>query len=284
MTLDFSFNKYSTLLEAIKNSNYKTLRISDYINTKEDLPEKYIILRHDVDLDPDYQLKFARLESSLGIYTSYYFRTIEKVYKEHVINEIHKMGHEVGYHYEVFTKAKGDAEKATEIFKTEQSEFSKKWHSITACPHGGSFVSSADGYSLSNILKVLPKILMGKSVFSHHVNFNLWEKHSFNEFGLIGDAYSSVDFTDILYLSDTGRSWLEKYKRLDKVVSNINPLFKVKSTDDIIDIIREEKADKIYLLVHFEQWKDTLPSWISWYAAQLIRRTGKKLVFREKMK
>jgi hypothetical protein len=279
MSLDFTFKKYSEIVKAIAESDYQLLSIADYIRAKE-LPAKFIIIRHDVDLDPFYQLKFAQLEHDFNIRTSYYFRQIEKVFKKEVVDKVAALGHEVGYHYEVFTKAKGDPKLALKIFKDEQAVFSEMWNSLTVCPHGGSFVDNADGYSLKNMIKLIPKLLSGKKVFSHHVNFDMWENNRFEDFGIIGDAYRSVDFTNMLYLSDTGRSWDQRYKRLDKVTSVINPKFDVRSSDEIIRIIKTGTVNQIYLLVHNEQWKDNYIDWLGWYAAQIIRRTGKKIIFK----
>ena len=276
--MDFTFKKYSQIVSAIAKSDYTVLKIADYIKM-DVLPEKFVIIRHDVDLDPHYQVRFAELENDIDIHTSYYFRHIDKVFIENVIDRIYKLGHEVGYHYEVFTKAGGDPVLATKLFREEQSVFAEKWQSQTVCPHGGSFVDNTDGYSLLNMVRLIPKLLSGRKVFSDHVNFNLWVKHDFNDFGIIGDAYQSVDFSDILYLSDTGRSWSDRYKRLDKVDSHVNPNFNIRSSDDIISIFRNGEVDKIYLLVHFEQWKDNFADWLGWYAAQIIRRTGKRVLF-----
>ena len=278
MNYDFSFNKYKEIIMAITRSKYEVITIEDYIRNVN-LPAKFIIIRHDVDLDPDYQLRFAEFEHLNNIRTSYYFRFIEKIYKKEVIGKVRKLGHSIGYHYEVFTKAKGDPVKAISLFREELAHFKENWDSRTVCPHGGSFVDNADGYSLKNMIKLIPKIVSGEKVFSSFSNFDIWDDHRFEEFGIAGDAYRSVDFTNILYLSDTGRSWDKRYKRLDKVNSVINPKFDIKSSDDIIRVINNHEVDKIYLLVHAEQWKDNLTDWLAWYAAQLIRRTGKKLIF-----
>jgi hypothetical protein len=284
MSLDFSYKKYKEILTAIHESGYDVVSIERYINNKDSLPEKHVIIRHDVDLDANYQLKFAELENSFGFSTSYYFRHIEGIFDKDVISKVQSLGHEVGYHYEVFTKAKGDIKKAMELFRTEQTEFNQNWGSETVCPHGGSFVATESGYSLKEIFKIIPKLLKGNSVFSKHVNFEMWKEYTFQDFGIIGDAYESVDFSDYLYLSDTGRSFKEKYKRLDKVDSNVNPKFNIKSSNDIIDVIQSSKASKIYLLVHFEQWKDNFFDWIAWYLAQVVRRNGKRIIFKMQKK
>ena len=278
MALDFTFKKYAEILTAIAHSDYKVIKIADYIQHQK-LPEKFIVIRHDVDLDPYCQLKHAELEHLHGIHTSYYFRYIDEVFNEKVINHIAQLGHEVGYHYEVFTKAKGDPVEAMKLFREEQRVFSKKWNASTVCPHGGSFVEDTDGYSFKHIIKLIPKVIAGKTVISKHVNLDMWKENKFADFGIIGDAYHSVDFSDILYLSDTGRSWQQRYKRLDKVESSINPKFNIRSSNDIIRVINNQEASKIYLLIHFEQWKDNFKDWMAWYAAQIVRRVGKRIIF-----
>ncbi len=278
MSLDFTYNKYKEIITAIAKSDYEVITINDYI-VRPALPEKFIIIRHDVDLDPFYQLKFAELEQQHGIYTSYYFRYVDKVYKKEIIDQVFNWGHEVGYHYEVFTKARGNESKAIEIFRDELQVFQNNWNIKTICPHGGSFVDNIDGYALKDIIKLIPKLFSGNKIFSNWSNFDLWSKYRFEDFQLNGDAYKSIDFSDILYLSDTGRSWDHKYKRLDKVNSKINPEFLLKKSDEIIRLIKNGAVNKIYLLVHFEQWKDKFPDWLSWYAAQIIRRNGKKILF-----
>lgn len=278
MKFDFSYSKYEEIIAAISQSKYEVITIEDYIKNSS-LPEKFIIIRHDVDLDPFYQVKFAELEHQHQIRTTYYYRFIDKIFKRELIDKVYQLGHSVGYHYEVFTKAKGDPVKAMEIFRDELSNFKKYWDSKTVCPHGGSFVDHTDGYSLKNMVKLVPKLITGKKVFSSFTNFDIWDNHKFEEFGIIGDAYRSVDFTNILYLSDTGRSWDKRYKRLDKVSSTVNAKFDIKTSDDIIKVIEKQEADKIYLLVHVEQWKDNMSDWLAWYGAQLIRRIGKKMIF-----
>ena len=81
MNYDFSFNKYKEIVMAITRSQYEVITIEDYIR-KVNLPKKFIIIRHDVDLDPYYQLQFAEFEHLNDIRTSYYFRFIEKILKK----------------------------------------------------------------------------------------------------------------------------------------------------------------------------------------------------------
>ncbi len=61
----------------------------------------------------------ARVEQELGIRATYYFRMNGTVFRPEIMREIEGMGHEVGYHYEVLGKAKGDHEMAIKMFEKE---------------------------------------------------------------------------------------------------------------------------------------------------------------------
>ena len=52
----------------------------------------------------------------------------------------------------------------------------------------------------------------------------------------------------------------------------------VNSTDQIMSIIESNKFSKIYILVHFEQWKSSFKDWQIWYFSQLLRRNAKLFV------
>ena len=175
------------------------------------------------------------------------------------------------------TKARGDITKAIEIFRSELKYFQNKWDTVTICPHGGATVENVNAYSLRDLFNLPFKLLSNKNIFSSWNNSKIWDTHRVNDFGLIGDAYLSIDFDNILYLSDTGRSWSNKYKMKDIVGRSNNPYqhVKIKRTNDIIDLINEETVKHIYILAHVEQWKDKFRDWLEWYMAQQIRRKGK---------
>ncbi len=278
MSLDFSFKKYNELLNAICKSGYQCLTMSEYLSNNIK-PERFILLRHDVDLDPFHQLNFAKAEAALNIQASYYFRHTPMIFQPHLLKEIHSMNHEVGYHYEVVTKARGDIKKAVEIFETELEEFRNFVPVSTVCPHGGSFLETQNGYSLKNMLGLIPKIFSSDKIFSHWDNFTIWNKINFQNLVLKGDAFHSPDYNTITYFSDTGRSWKQKFKRLDKVKTYNHNEIPIKNTDSLIHLIQQAHVKQMYILIHTEQWKHTFAGWLSWYLSQIIRRTGKKLIF-----
>ena len=61
-------------------------------------------------------------------------------------------------------------------------------------------------------------ICMHGSPFSKYDNRSLWEKYDYKELGIIGEPYFDIDFSKVLYLTDTGRKWDgEKVSIRDKV-------------------------------------------------------------------
>ena len=257
MGLDFTPAKYEDLLKAISKSDYPVIRIKDFFKL-EKKPDNYIILRHDVDLNANHQLYFSEFDHT-------------------VMSRINNSGHEVGYHYETMAKGRGDLKKALNIFLRESNHFLKYNKRITICPHGGYTLPGANGYTFSGMLRLFLKFISGEDIFSKWKSADLWNHYQINKLKslVIADAHLSFDFKDTLYLSDTGRSWDNKFKSVDLVNSNIILDSPIQTTDDIIDLITSKKFNKIYILVHFEQWKSNFADWQKWYFSQQIRRNTK---------
>ncbi len=45
------------------------------------------------------------------------------------------------------------------------------------------------------------------SPLSKYDNKLLWKYYNYKDFGIIGEPYFDVDFSKVLYLTDTGRRW-----------------------------------------------------------------------------
>src|SRR3989304_5191784 len=95
---DFTLKKYIQLCETLKESGYNILTVKDYFtyNGKD-----FIILRHDVDRKPSSALLMAQIEHEYGISSTFYFRKTKDVFVPDIIEKVDKLGHEIGYHYEV---------------------------------------------------------------------------------------------------------------------------------------------------------------------------------------
>ena len=244
MDKDFSFTMYRDLIEEIKASGFRVFTLEDYFRHKGGTP-RFFILRHDVDRRPENALKMALLESSMGIHSSYYFRVNKKVFNEQIVQEIARLGHEIGYHYEVMDKAHGDSNVAEHIFERELNAMRKVTEVCTVCTHG--------------------------NPLSRWDNRDFWSYCSLPQFDLLGEAYISIHDPDIYYVTDTGRGWNRtqynlKDAFLDSSVSLLPPL---STTRQLIDLIRTKRYPKIYLQIHPNRW--------CWRRLQWYRQVGEDL-------
>lgn len=105
----------NVLLAAI-SEGYKVISIGKFLTLARDgaldLRERYLILRHDIDADVAASRAIWQLETRHGIHTTFFFRLSTADIA--LMNEIHKGGGEVGYHFEeIATVAKHKGLKVT---------------------------------------------------------------------------------------------------------------------------------------------------------------------------
>lgn len=248
MDLDFTLSKYNELCEAISNSEYVPLTIENYLS--ESNIKKIILIRHDVDTISENAFKMAQIEKQQCLVSTYYFRS-NALSQPALLRKIAELGHEVGYHYEALDKAKGDYEKALEIFKKDLSEMRKIVEVKTICMHG--------------------------NCLTHYDNKDLWKIYNFNKFDIIGEAYLSINFNKIVYFSDTGRRWDGiKYRVKDAVDVTNSYSTNLRHTDDIIRLIKRAEICQIYILVHPARWNDLLGAWLKELISQNAKNIGKR--------
>ncbi|WP_321430944.1 hypothetical protein [uncultured Methanolobus sp.] len=252
---DFTLVKYKGLIETIGLTKYVPLPVHDYLTSPQ---ERCIILRHDVDRAVGRNLAMARLEAEYGVKSTYYFRHVKDVFIPKAIEEIADMGHEVGFHYEVMDKAKGDKEKALEIFRKELDDLRQYADVTTACMHGNPFASWS--------------------------NRDLWKDYDFEDFGLIGEPYYSIDYSKVLYLTDTGRTWADRNIRVKDVLENPDNELSTKygkiirSTDDVINLVKREDLKQICILAHPNRWCDGMMGWTKELVMQNLKNVGKACI------
>ena len=251
--MDFTLAKYEELCKALVDSDCTPVSVCTYLDLEaQPQPNRCIIIRHDVDRKPEQAMKMAELENSFGIASTYYFRKKEEVFEPEIIKEIANMGHEIGYHYEVMDKADGDFEKAIKIFEDELKEFRKICDVKTICMHG--------------------------NPLSKWVNKDIWGKYDFKDFGIFGEPYLSIDYKKVLYLTDTGRKWNSKFSVKDVVGANSQRNEKMKSTDDVIRLIKERDVEQMCILAHPERWSDGFGAWLKELAWQNVKNAGKVIL------
>ena len=261
MSRDFMLKKYTELLQSLKKGGYQFLTFEQYCLEKESLDDvRFVILRHDVDLKAENSLATAKIEHSLGLIASYYFRVVEQSNKPEIIKAIAEMGFEIGYHYEDMTVCGGDVEKAAEHFEKQLAYFRQFYPVKTICMHGAPR-SKFDGR-------------------------DLWKQYDYHDFGIIGEPYFDVDFSKVFYLTDTGRRWDGFNVSLrDKV-----PIYQDEwirqglvfhSTDDVIDAIQKEELPKqLMMTTHPQRWTDRREEWLKEKAIQSTKNVVKGLMVR----
>jgi hypothetical protein len=238
MSLDFTMAKYTDLCEAIADSGYTPMTVRAYLEAQE-MPSRLVVMRHDVDASPRNEPRMALIESDFGIRATYYFRYRRGVFQPDVMRQIAGMGHEIGYHYETLDKAKGDCEKAIELFKSELALLKEVADIKTISMHG--------------------------NPLTKWDNRDLWRKYDFKDSAILGEAYLS--FRNILYLSDTGRTWGPAYKVKDLLPSDTEGTgpgsikSRVNSTDDVIKLLESGEIRRLYLLTHAGRWGDSMFGW-----------------------
>jgi len=87
-------------------------------------------------------------------------------------------------------------------------------------------------------------------------------ENEFKDFGIIGEPYLSIDHKRVLYLTDTGRRWNSKFSVKDVVDANSRRKEKMKSTDDVIRLIKKGYIEQMCILAHPERWSDSFGAWL----------------------
>ncbi len=177
----FPLSLYQKICDEIKKSNLTVYTVKQFIMEKPS--NQFIILRHDVDLNPSRALNMARIEHQYDIKATYYFRYMPFTFNTNIIKSISKMGHEIGYHYETLKKSKGNLNQSINLFKSELEKIKQSGVDIkTVCSHG------SKGHIINvDIFRYDPKLK--------------------DEVNLLGEAYLDVDFNNLTYVTDSMGVW-----------------------------------------------------------------------------
>ncbi len=253
---DFTIHTYTRLLKALKEQEYHFQTFQDYLTHPA---QKSIVLRHDVDKRPQNSLALAKIEQELGLKGTYNFRAKACSWDEAIIKEIADLGHEIGYHYEELSTYKGDSIKAFEAFKRNLEKLRQLAPVSTICMHG--------------------------SPRSRHDSRDLWKSYKYKELELIGEPYFDIDFSKVLYLTDTGRRWDgNKVSIRDKVNDAQNLALQNKghfihSTDDIIRAAKENALpETIMFTIHPQRWHNNSALWLSQLVTQNLKNVVKRML------
>jgi len=256
---DFTLSVYEKLLSAITGSGYNVLTVYEYLSQQKH-EEPFIILRHDVDRSPGNSLKMAELESAYKINSTYYFRINPRTLIPEIISRIKYHGHEIGYHYEVMDKSKGDIKLAEKIFMDELARLRELADVNTVCMHG--------------------------NPLSPFDNRSFWKHFSLEQFNLTGEAYLDINNRELFYSTDTGRGWNRRKYNLKDTFSDrtISHLPAYDTTQQLIEAVETRQYKKIYLQIHPNRWNWNSLKWNMQLAEDIAVNVIKLLIvnFRKK--
>lgn len=245
---DFSLEAYKALLAAIKSSKIPVFGVASWLQNK---PVFGIMLRHDVDRKPLNALRVAELERESDIKSTYYFRVTKTVFDKNIIKSISRLGHEIGYHYEDLSLGKGCYDKAIELFKKHLEQLRAVVAVKTIAMHG--------------------------RPFSTYNNKNLWQKYNCKDFGILAEAFLDVDYSNMYYLTDTGRTWGKTRANIRDNVETSLPA-DVDSTDSLISFITENTTKKIALVMHPERWEQNYTLWVGQLLKDIVVNIAKCII------
>ena len=239
--IDFTLNSYKHYLNLIK-AKYNIFTVKEYFLNPSPT-HCFCILRHDVDRMPHRALEMAKLEQSLGLYSTYFFRTKKFVMNPKIISQIYKMGHEIGYHYESLSNCKGNMDYALKDFEANLNKLRQIVPIDTIAMHG----SPLSGYD-------------NRDLWKDPINHRLLKER----FGILGEIYLDIDYFDVAYISDTGRNWQSgKSNVRDHVATKLT--MNIKNHKDLIGYLKNPHP-KLVFQTHPERWTNDIIG----FAAQFV--------------
>ena len=236
----FRLERYIRLLIGLKASGYQTATIAEHFKGSHSDPNEVpcIYLRHDVDRFPQRAEALAHAEVQIGVRSTYYFRCNTRGrFPDQSIRQLHRLGHEIGFHYECLARTVGNRELAFKRFRSELATLRQIAPVKTVCAHGS---------PLSQFGGATP------------INSSLYE-----QLELLGDAGESIDFKEILYISDTGGRFGSRYNLRDYVKGR--NFQAAASPERLKMLLNPAQEPRIVLNTHPERWPS---SWLGLYQAR----------------
>ena len=249
MKKDFSHRAYEALILALQSNGY---RFSQFDQADElSPPIKSVILRHDIDRLPNRAIQLARLEHSLGVRSTYFFRVRRGKTNEYALQTITDLGHQIGYHYETLADANGNHLIAYDSF-VANLEYLRKHCDIKLMAMHGRPLSQWD-------------------------NQSLWDHYDYKNLGLM-DAYLDLDWTIWQYVTDTGRAWNKGVNLRDYPRDSPQALLSgIKSTELLGERLVKVPHPTV-ISTHPERWANTGLGWIQVYLTDFTISSVKRIL------
>jgi hypothetical protein len=285
--LDFTLRTYLSLLSALQEKGYEFLSFEEFLQRGG---RRTVILRHDVDKKPANALKMSDIEKSLGIKASYHFRFPKDNSYRQAITMLASEGHEIAYHYEeldvIFKRQPGLCKNiilSSKLHKMPDNEEYTEW-----LEQAVSLFESR----LKEMRRMYPvKIIsMHGSPLSPFDNRDVWKLRNYKDFGIVCEVYSDIDYSSVLYLTDTGRRWDDgAYNMRDRPAedqqhkrgSGRADIYSFRNTKEIIEALRKDSLqDSMIINTHPQRWNDNIFLWGSEKFRQGLKNFLKKALIK----
>ena len=222
MECNFTYKHFRDAINLAKSLGFGFYSMHDFL--KEEPKNKFIVMRHDVDLSLKHALAMAKAEKSLGIKSTYFIRT-DGIFNPfngknlNMLKEIAKLGHEIGYHYEIGSSISN--------FKKDFLRQKRKFEDILKQKiHGAALhrTKNFNAKSSANKLNFVEAFLP--------------------ELDLEYDAYSDIFLKEMKYISDSGYRWREEcmcnhIKKENRLCILTHPIWWSDATASLVSIIEE---------------------------------------------
>jgi len=173
-----SLDRYEETLRKAIRLGYDFPTVSELKNGV-DLNRRFLLMRHDIDTSPRHALQMARLESSLGVRSSYFVQLHSPLYNPaapphwDALKEIISLGFEVGLHYD------------TEFYQ------SRNMDPLQGVLADAGALEAILGNPIASVSQHRPaSSVLLKELNLHYV-----------------DAYNNELMTKVAYISDSGFKW-----------------------------------------------------------------------------
>lgn len=223
---------YSKLCEALVDSGYQSYLFRDYPKSVSAPDKPRLFLRHDVDSMPPAAVELAKIESELGLKSTFFFRCVRSAFDPDVIETIHEMGMEVGYHYETLDRADGIPQRAIEITKDDLKRLRQIAPVTTVAMHG--------------------------NPLTPYDNRDLWKYYDYHDLGIKLEAYEIIS-DKLKYFTDTGRNWDETRGNMLDMGKTVTEI-RLTDTPSLIRYVQKNIAD-VCISAHPNRWSSQPLIW-----------------------
>jgi hypothetical protein len=122
---------------------------------------------------------------------------------------------------------------------------------------------------------------MHGSPLSKWDNRTLWKNYNYRDYNVIAEPYFDIDYNEILYLTDSGRSWNKSNVVVrDKVKSSFS--YNIISTNDLINKISNNLLPQNMIInTHPQRWYNPGIQWLIEFISQNVKNQIKRVYIKE---